>query len=89
MIHILIEVACFKSSFPDVTGTGKGSKRKACRKSKAPAALVLGHKAKNFMTVIFADGALSVLYNGMQICGRRIRPAHRAGFFLLFVLTLI
>ena len=43
--------------------------------SKAPAALVLGHKAKNFMTVIFADGALSVLYNGMQICGRRIRPA--------------
>ncbi len=41
------------------------------------------------MTVIFADGALSVLYNGMQICGRRIRPAHRAGFFLLFVLTLI
>ena len=36
------------------------------------------------MTVIFADGALSVLYNGMQICGRRIRPAHRAGFFLLF-----
>ena len=63
---------------------GKESKRKACRKSKAPAALVLGHKAKNFMTVIFADGALSVLYNGMQICGRRIRPAHRAGFFLLF-----
>ena len=60
------------------------SKRKVRRKGMQPEGILLGHKVKNFMTVIFADGALSVLYNGMQICGRRIRPAHRAGFFLLF-----
>ncbi len=32
MIHILIEVACFKSSFPDVTGTGEGKQKESMPK---------------------------------------------------------
>lgn len=61
MIHILIEVACFKSSFADVAGTVETSERKVCRKGRKPCILFLGHKVKSLMTVIFTDGALSVL----------------------------
>jgi len=34
MIHILIEVACFKSSFPDVTGTGEGKQKESMPKEQ-------------------------------------------------------
>lgn len=48
----MVEVACFKSSFPDVTGTGEGEQKERTPKGYTPVGILLGHKVKNLMTVI-------------------------------------
>lgn len=54
-----IEVACFMSTFPDVTGTEEGKEKGNMPKEEGPYRN-LGHTIKNRMTVIrTSDGALS------------------------------
>ena len=61
----------------------KMSERKARRKRMALAVILLGHRVKSPVTVIFLDGALSVsiLFVNRYICSSGSRPAHKSRFF--------
>ena len=61
----------------------KMSERKARRKRMALAVILLGHRVKSPVTVIFLDGALSVsiFFVNRYICSSGSRPAHRSRFF--------